>query len=130
MPELLILNWTNTIVGRNCKVLIFKLLSISYSGVPKQEELNLNPDAAYVYYCDNETVNGVEFSYIPDTGDVPLVVDMSSNILSRPFDVTKVKSCLAIITPSGHKQGACDYSFDKNLYNERSAQLVLNRNKQ
>jgi len=50
----------------------------------------LNPDAAYVYYCDNETVNGVEFPYIPDTGDVPLVVDMSSNILSRPFDVSKV----------------------------------------
>lgn len=49
----------------------------------------LNPDAAYVHYCPNETIEGIEISEIPDTGDVPLVADMSSTILSRPIDVSK-----------------------------------------
>jgi phosphoserine aminotransferase len=49
----------------------------------------LNPDAAYVHYTPNETIEGVEFHDIPDVGDVPLVADMSSTILSRPIDVSK-----------------------------------------
>jgi len=60
-----------------------------FTSVPVQEELNLNPDAAYVHYTPNETIGGVEFDYIPETGDVPLVADMSSTILSRPVDVSK-----------------------------------------
>lgn len=50
---------------------------------------NLSPDAAYVHYCPNETVNGIELFDIPDTGDIPLVADMSSTILSREIDVSK-----------------------------------------
>lgn len=42
-----------------------------------------------MYYCDNETVDGVEFPSVPQTNGVPLVADMSSNFLSRPFDITK-----------------------------------------
>lgn len=61
----------------------------SFTSIPSAADWKLNPDAAYVYYCANETVNGVEFPDIPDTGSVPLVADMSSNILSRPFDVSK-----------------------------------------
>ncbi len=49
----------------------------------------LNPNAAYVHYTPNETINGVEFHSIPDVGDKPLVADMSSTILSRPLDVSK-----------------------------------------
>jgi len=60
-----------------------------FTTVPSQSELKLNPDAAYVHYTPNETIGGVEFDYIPDTGDVPLVADMSSTILSRPIDVSK-----------------------------------------
>ncbi len=60
-----------------------------FTSVPTQDALQLNPDAAYVHYTPNETIGGVEFDYIPDTGDVPLVADMSSTILSRPVDVTK-----------------------------------------
>lgn len=56
---------------------------------PRQDELSLDPEAAYVYYCDNETVHGVEFDYVPETGGVPLVCDMSSNIMSRPVDVSR-----------------------------------------
>jgi phosphoserine aminotransferase len=60
-----------------------------FTTVPTQAELNLNPDAAYVHYTPNETIGGVEFDYIPETGDVPLIADMSSTILSRPIDVSK-----------------------------------------
>ena len=57
--------------------------------IPKQEELKLSPDASYFYYCANNTIYGTEWQYVPETGDVPLVCDMSSNILSRPVDVSK-----------------------------------------
>lgn len=55
--------------------------------VPVQAELSLDPAAAYVYYCPNETIHGVEFDYVPQTGAVPLVADASSSFLSRPLDV-------------------------------------------
>lgn len=61
----------------------------SFTTTPAQEELKLNPDAAYVHYTPNETIQGVEFPYIPETGGVPLIADMSSTILSRPVDVSK-----------------------------------------
>jgi len=57
--------------------------------VPQQSELALDPAAAYVHYCSNETINGLEFSYVPETGAVPLVADMSSHFLSRPIDVSR-----------------------------------------
>jgi phosphoserine aminotransferase len=60
-----------------------------FSHVPARDSWNLTPDAAYVHICPNETIGGVEFDFIPDVGDVPLVGDMSSNILSREFDVSK-----------------------------------------
>ncbi|WP_068545209.1 3-phosphoserine/phosphohydroxythreonine transaminase [Thalassotalea crassostreae] len=53
------------------------------------EHWRINKDAAYVHYCPNETVDGIEIFDIPDTGDIPLVADMSSTILSRPIDVSK-----------------------------------------
>ena len=49
----------------------------------------LRPDAAYVHFCSNETIGGVEFHWVPDTGAVPLVADMSSHFLSRPLDVSR-----------------------------------------
>ncbi|AMO56787.1 phosphoserine aminotransferase [Endozoicomonas montiporae CL-33] len=57
--------------------------------MPSQEQWRFSSDAAYVHYTPNETIGGLEFPYIPETGDVPLVADMSSNILSRPIDVSK-----------------------------------------
>jgi phosphoserine aminotransferase len=60
-----------------------------YTTVPAQEALRLTPDAAYVHYTPNETIGGVEFPYIPETGSVPLVADMSSTILSRPLEVAR-----------------------------------------
>ncbi|MFZ2540594.1 MAG: 3-phosphoserine/phosphohydroxythreonine transaminase [Gallionella sp.] len=59
------------------------------SYVPAFDSWKLDKDAAYVHYTPNETIGGVEFSWIPNTGSVPLVADMSSCILSRPVDVSK-----------------------------------------
>ena len=52
-------------------------------------EWHVRPDAAYVHYCSNETIGGVEFHWIPDTGAIPLVADASSHFLSRPLEVSK-----------------------------------------
>jgi phosphoserine aminotransferase len=60
-----------------------------FTCAPAQSEWRLNGDAAYVHYTANETIGGVEFHWTPETGDVPLVCDMSSNILSRPVDVAR-----------------------------------------
>ncbi|MET0064086.1 MAG: 3-phosphoserine/phosphohydroxythreonine transaminase [Candidatus Thiodiazotropha endolucinida] len=60
-----------------------------FTTTPGQSELNLDPGAAYVHYTPNETIQGVEFPYVPETADVPLVADFSSTILSRPLDVSK-----------------------------------------
>ena len=60
-----------------------------FTRAPAQQELKLSAAAAYVHYTPNETIEGVEFPYVPDTGDVPLVADMSSTILSRPIDVSR-----------------------------------------
>jgi len=60
-----------------------------YTTVPREEALRLTAGAAYVHYCPNETIGGVEFPYVPATGGAPLVADMSSTILSRPIDVRR-----------------------------------------
>ena len=59
-----------------------------YTTVPHQQGLKLSSGAAYVHYCPNETIGGVEFPYVPQTDAVPLVADMSSTLLSRPLDVS------------------------------------------
>ncbi len=60
-----------------------------YASVPEQSGWSTRPDAAYLHYTPNETIGGLEFDFIPETGDVPLVADMSSNMLSRPVDISK-----------------------------------------
>ena len=60
----------------------------NYSVVPPQEDWHTDPDAAYLHYCPNETIGGLEFGFVPAVS-VPLVADMSSTILSRPIDVQR-----------------------------------------
>ncbi len=57
--------------------------------IPTQEKWSLNPQSAYVHYTPNETIEGVQFHWVPKTGDVPLVADMSSMILAQPIDVSQ-----------------------------------------
>ncbi|XP_054709053.1 phosphoserine aminotransferase-like [Uloborus diversus] len=60
-----------------------------FTGIPPQSEWKLSKNAKYVYYCANETIHGVEFDFVPETNGVPLVCDMSSNVLTRPVDISK-----------------------------------------
>lgn len=59
----------------------------NFTSIPKQDTWKLDPQAAYVHICSNETIGGVQYHWTPDTGEVPLVADMSSDILSQPIDV-------------------------------------------
>ncbi len=61
----------------------------NYTTVPDQDTLRPADGAAYLHYTPNETIGGVEFGYIPEVGDVPLVADMSSTIMSRPVEVSR-----------------------------------------
>ncbi len=60
-----------------------------FTDIPPLEQWKLDPQAAYLHYTPNETIGGVEFHWLPQTGEVPLVGDFSSTILSRPLDVSR-----------------------------------------
>ncbi len=62
-------------------------LSEGATRLPDQAQLDISPQSAYVYYCANETIHGLEYDYVPQSGAVPLVADASSNLLSRAMDV-------------------------------------------
>lgn len=75
---------------RFCSVnLVASSEASAFTTVPDVADWQLSADAAYVHYTPNETIGGVEFDGIPDVGDVPLVADLSSTLLSRPLDVSK-----------------------------------------
>lgn len=61
----------------------------AFTYIPPQSSWKLSPEASYVHICSNETIGGLEYHWVPDTGKVPLVADMSSHIMSRPVDVSK-----------------------------------------
>lgn len=75
--------------ARYCRVHVAGDAGGKYQHVPSPDQLRFSPGAAFAHYTPNETIGGVEFSYVPETGAVPLVADMSSSILSRPIDVSK-----------------------------------------
>ena len=60
-----------------------------FQTVPKPTLSDIDQSAAYLHFCPNETVDGIAFDWLPEAGNVPLVADMSSNILSKPIDVSK-----------------------------------------
>ena len=78
-----------TEAARYCAVHVAGDAGGDYTRVPPQKELRFSGRGAYVHYTPNETISGVEFGYVPETGGVPLVADMSSSILSRPIEVGK-----------------------------------------
>ncbi|HEX8194627.1 MAG TPA: 3-phosphoserine/phosphohydroxythreonine transaminase, partial [Pyrinomonadaceae bacterium] len=69
--------------------IVFSGEESGFRSVPTQEELNFTPDAAYVHYTSNETIDGIEFHYDLDAGGIPVVCDASSNIMSRTIDAEK-----------------------------------------
>jgi len=76
--------------GRYCAVNVAASSEADgYHRVPPQAEWETRTDAAYLHYTPNETIGGVEFHWVPESSEVPLVADMSSNILSAPVDVSR-----------------------------------------
>ena len=112
-----------------------------FHSIPSRETWKLSKNAAYVHICTNETIDGVEFQYAPDiaadTGNAPLVADMSSHILSRSVDVTKYGVIFAgaqkNIGPAGvtivvvrddligHALSICPSAFDWKLVAENNS---------
>lgn len=75
---------------RYCQVnVVASAEATNFTTIPPRAEWRCDPEAAYFHYTPNETINGVEFPDIPDVGNVPLAVDMSSTLLSRPLDVSR-----------------------------------------
>ncbi len=86
-------HWSKKAIAEASKYCTVNVVASSeadkFTRIPALQEWKLDPGAAYVHYTPNETIAGVEFHWIPDTGKVPLVADMSSTILSRPLDVAR-----------------------------------------
>ena len=85
-------SWSKKAIGeakRYAKVNVAADAGAPYCLIPAVETWKTSADAAYLHYTPNETIGGVEFHFVPDVGDTPLVADMSSTLLSRPIDVSK-----------------------------------------
>jgi len=87
----------------------------NHTYIPAQDALKLTSDAAYFHYCSNNTIYGTEWKYVPQTGNVPLVCDMSSNILSKPIDVSKYGVIYAGVQKNMAPAGAACLIIDKSL---------------
>jgi phosphoserine aminotransferase len=85
--------WTAKAIGELKKGILHHIAasteSEKFARVPRQEEIRLSPDASYVHLCSNNTIEGTQWFAFPETGSVPIVADMSSDIASRPIDVKK-----------------------------------------
>lgn len=96
----------------------------NFTSAPSQAELTLSADAAYVHYCPNETIGGVKFDYIPDTGDVPLVADYSSAILSEEIDVSRFGMIYAGAQKNIGPAGLCVVIIREDLLADADAMLA------
>jgi phosphoserine aminotransferase len=87
----------------------------NHTYIPAQEDISVSADASYFYYCSNNTIYGTEWKYVPDTGSIPLVCDMSSNILSVPVDVSKYGLIFAGVQKNMAPAGMAVVIIDKSL---------------
>ncbi len=96
----------------------------NFSYIPAQEDLDLSPDAKYFYYCANNTIYGTAWNYVPRTA-APLVCDMSSEILSRPVDVSRYGLILAGAQKNMAPAGVTVVIMDKSLAGREAAYTPL-----
>jgi len=86
-------SWSKKAIGEAAKFCTVSVVADSqadsFTHIPDERGWHKNPQASYLHYTPNETIHGVEFHFVPEAGDVPLVADMSSTILSRPIDVAR-----------------------------------------
>jgi phosphoserine aminotransferase len=85
--------WGTKALGEALKIgdasAIYSTEDTGFRSVPRCEDVRIRPNSRYVHYTSNETIDGVEFDYDLDGGSVPVVCDMSSNILSKPINLEK-----------------------------------------
>ncbi len=85
--------WTAKAIGELKKGILHHIAasteSEKFARLPRRDEIKFSPDASYVHICTNNTIEGTQWATLPETGNVPLVADMSSDIASRPVDVKK-----------------------------------------
>ena len=86
-------NWTKSAMGETKRYGTVNIVASSedknFNYIPKPDKSKFSPDADFFYICTNNTIEGTLFKKLPETGNIPLVADMSSNILSEPVDVSK-----------------------------------------
>jgi phosphoserine aminotransferase len=84
-------SWTTKAVEELSRLATYRMAASTepekFTRIPRKTEITLSPNASYVYMCTNNTIEGTQWSEIPQTGAVPLVADMSSDIAARPVDV-------------------------------------------
>ena len=99
--------------------------AVNHTVIPAQAELEPDEGAAYFHYCANNTIYGTEWQYVPETGGVPLVCDMSSNILSRPVDVSRYGLIYAGAQKNMAPAGLTVVIVNKSLAGHERAQTPL-----
>ncbi len=87
----------------------------NHTYIPEQSALKVSPGASYFYYCANNTIYGTEWKYVPDTHGIPLVCDMSSNIMTKPVDVSRYGLIYAGVQKNMAPAGMAVVILDKRL---------------
>jgi phosphoserine aminotransferase len=86
-------SWTSKAIEELKRLATYRIAATTegskFTRVPRKDEISLSPDASYVYMCTNNTIEGTQWQQVPETREVPLVADMSSDIASRQLDVRK-----------------------------------------
>lgn len=116
----------------SAEVARFGKLNIAWTGeaekfcrLPSRDEISLTENAAYLHFTSNETIHGVQFSREPDSGDAPLVADMSSDVLCRPVDVSKYGMIYACAQKNSGVAGLTVVVLRKDLMERCSDRLPL-----
>jgi len=97
--------------------------SLNYTRMPRQEELHLDPNAAYLHMTSNETIQGIQFAAEPNSGEVPLVCDASSDFLCRPLDIRKYGILYACAQKNAGPAGVTIVIIRKDLAGRSPADL-------
>jgi phosphoserine aminotransferase len=85
--------WTAKAIGELKKGFLHHIAASTeaekFARLPRRDEMKFSPDPSYIHICTNNTIEGTQWTTLPETGNVPLVADMSSDIASRPLDVKR-----------------------------------------
>lgn len=95
-----------------------------FTTLPDPKSVKASKDSAYVYLCSNETIGGIEWQEFPETGDVPLIADMSSDFLSRPVDVSKFAMIYGGVQKNLGPAGATVIILRKDMLEKRNTNLT------